>query len=82
MIRRENGAAELALVRGNFSNVQLVVTLVVMTLLLPCVNSFMVLIKEQGLWIALAIVTTILAYALVVGTLLSQTFAWIGVTFT
>jgi ferrous iron transport protein B len=82
MIRRENGAAELALVRGHFSNVQLVVTLVVMTLLLPCVNSFMVLIKEQGLWIALAIVTTILAYALVVGTLLSQTFAWLGVTFT
>jgi ferrous iron transport protein B len=81
MVRRESGAAELARVRGGFTNLQLVVTLVMMTLLLPCVNSFIVLIKERGLRVGLTIVGVILVYAFVVGTTLSHLCNWFGVTF-
>ena len=81
MIRRENGAAELALVRGSFTSLQLVVTLVVMTLILPCVNSFIVLIKERGVKVALLILGLILVYAVIVGALLSQFCLLTGIDF-
>lgn len=81
MIRRENGAAELALVKGHFSNLQLVVTLVVMTLILPCVNSLIVLIKERGIGVSLVILGVIMVYALMVGALLDHACLWAGVTF-
>lgn len=82
MIRRENGAAELARVEDSFTNLQLVVTLVVMALILPCVNSFIVLIKERGVKIALIIVGIIMIYAIVVGAALSQFCLLMGIDFT
>jgi len=81
VIRRENGAAELELVRANFTNLQLVVTLVVMTLILPCVNSLIVLLKERGLAVGLTIVGVVMIYALLVGGALSHVCTWLGVGF-
>jgi ferrous iron transport protein B len=81
LIRRESGAAELAAVSGGFDNLQLVVTLVVMTFLTPCVNAVFVLVKERGLGRAAALVATVSVYALLLGTALNWTCHWLGITF-
>jgi len=81
MIRRESGAAELNLLRGGFDHVQLVVTLLVMTFLTPCINSFFVLIKERGLKNALVLVLLASAHALLVGAAVNGICRGLGVTF-
>ena len=81
MIRRETGAAELDFVRENFSNLQLVVTLVVMTFLIPCVNSIMVLIKERGFWTAIVMITSVSVIAVIVGAVLNNVCRVAGITF-
>jgi len=81
MIRRETGAVELDLVRDSFSNLQLVVTLVVMTLLTPCVNSVMVLIKERGFWTGIAMLMSVSIIALLVGAVLNNVCSVAGITF-
>ena len=81
MIRRENGAAELALVRGHFSNLQLVVTMLVMTFLTPCVNAVLVLIKERGLRNAAIMLVFVSLYAVAVGAAVANLSTLLGVTF-
>jgi len=81
MIRRENGAAELTLVQGNFSSLQLVVTLFVMTVILPCVNSAIVLFKEQGIKVSVILLFIVSTYAIVAGTGLNWACHAMGVTF-
>lgn len=81
-IRREAGATELNLLRDHFDNVQMVVTLLVMTLLLPCVNTAIVIIKERGLKVAVAVLTTAVVSALAVGALVNAVCRGVGVTFT
>ncbi len=81
MIRRENGAAELTLVQENFTSLQLVVTLFVMTVILPCVNSAIVLLKEQGIKVSLLLLFIVSAYAMVAGAGLNWTCHALGITF-
>jgi len=81
MIRRENGAAELAVVQGGFDSLQLVVTLFVMTVLVPCVNTTIVLVKEHGLKLAALMLTAVCAYAVLAGAGLSWICRLSGVTF-
>ncbi|MFC1596760.1 FeoB small GTPase domain-containing protein [Planctomycetota bacterium] len=81
MIRRENGAAELTLVKDHFSSLQLVVTLFVMTVILPCVNSAIVLLKEQGMKISMLLLFIISLYAIVAGAGLNWVCHALGVTF-
>ena len=81
MIRRESGAAELNLIMGGFDNVQLVVTLLVMTFLTPCINSFFVLIKERGLKNAFLLVLVASVHALLVGAAVNAACRGLGVTF-
>jgi ferrous iron transport protein B len=81
LIRRESGAAELELARGGFDNVQLVVTLLVMSFLMPCVNSAMVLVKERGLPAAAAMIGVVCVYAVGVGAALNAVCRALGVTF-
>ena len=81
LIRRESGAAELELTRGGFDNVQLVVTLLVMSFLMPCVNSAIVLVKERGLPAALAMIGLVSVYAIAVGAVLNALCRALGVTF-
>ena len=81
IIRREAGAVELDLLRANFSNLQLVVALLTMTLLIPCVNTMVVLFKERGARVAGVILAGVFAYALLAGGLVNHLCRALGVTF-
>jgi ferrous iron transport protein B len=81
MIRRENGAAELTLVQDHFNSLQSVVTLFVMTLIVPCVNSAIVLLKEQGIKICVLLLLLVGVYAVAAGTGLNWVCQALGITF-
>jgi ferrous iron transport protein B len=81
IVRRETGAVELDLLRAEFSNLQLVVTLLTMTLLIPCVNTVVVLFKERGIRVGAAILSGVFVYALLAGGLVNHTCRALGVTF-
>jgi len=81
-IRREAGATELNLLSSQFDHVQLVVTMLVMTLLLPCVNTAIVMIKERGLKVAGIIILTVVISAFAVGALVNAVCRALGVAFT
>ncbi len=72
-LRRDYGAAGLFDMarHGALSPVQIVVSLTVMTLFVPCVANFFVLIKEQGARSALLITGLISVYAILVGAVLN-----------
>ena len=59
----------------------LVVTLLVMTFLVPCINSIIVIVKERGVKTSAAILTTVVVWALVVGATVNWTCRALGVTF-
>lgn len=73
-LRRDYGAAGLydLAMKGFLNGQQIVVALVVITLFVPCVASFLVIIKEQGMKRALAIVGFIVPFAVLVGAILSR----------
>lgn len=72
-LRRDYGAAGLFdLARhGQLDFIQIVVSLTVMTLFVPCLANFFVMIKEQGLKVAVAMVGFVSCYSIVVGALLN-----------
>ncbi|NOZ86353.1 MAG: ferrous iron transporter B [Deltaproteobacteria bacterium] len=81
-IRRENGAAELDLVRSHFDSVQVLVTLLVMTVFTPCMNSTIVLFKEQGIKVATAILVFVSIYGILAGGVLNWICRTFSITFT
>jgi ferrous iron transport protein B len=81
IIRREAGAVELDLLKANFSNLQLVVTLLTMTLLIPCVNTVVVLVKERGARVAGEILAGVFIYALLAGGAVNHVCQALGITF-
>jgi ferrous iron transport protein B len=81
IIRREAGAVELDLLRADFSNLQLVVTLLTMTLLIPCVNTMVVLFKERGARVAGTILAGVFVYALLGGGLVNHACRALGISF-
>ena len=81
IIRRESGAAELQHLAGNYTNLQLVVNLLVMTLISPCINAIIVLFKERGMRVGATIVVTGAIYALIVGSAMNYTCQFFGITF-
>jgi ferrous iron transport protein B len=83
IIRREAGAALLAqqYTAGMYDGVQVMVTLLVMTLMIPCINSVLVMYKERGFKIATVTLATVFLYALLMGGLVNQIFSWLGVQF-
>lgn len=83
VVRREAGAALLAqqASAGMYDGVQVVVTLMVMTLMLPCINSVLVMYKERGLLVSTVIMFTVIAYSLLAGGLIHFVFRWLGVQF-
>jgi len=70
-LRRDYGAAGLYdLARaGIMSPVQITVSLIALSLYVPCIASFLVMIKERGWKTALAIMVFVLTYATVIATL-------------
>lgn len=81
MIRRESGATELEHLRPIYTNLQLVVNLLVMTFVAPCINSFIVLFKERGIKAGLVINIAVFLYAILIGGLVNHLFLYLGVTF-
>lgn len=82
VIRRESGAVELEHINGIYTNLQLVVNLLVMTFLTPCINATIVLYKERGGMAASAIIGAVTVYAVAIGSIVSQTCRFFGITFT
>lgn len=79
LIRRENGVAELARLQGGFTGNQLLITLLIMTFLMPCINATLMLFKERGAKTATAILTIVLIYTTLVGGALNYGLQMAGV---
>ena len=82
-LRRDYGAAGLfALARsGQLTGVQSVVALTVMTLFVPCVANFLMMVRERGLRTGLAIVGVITPIAVLTGAGLNHVLHAFGVQF-
>jgi ferrous iron transport protein B len=82
-LRRDYGAAglyELAR-QGRLDPVQLIVAMVTITLFVPCIANFFIMIKERGMRTALTMVAFIVPMAFLVGGLLNWGLRTFGVTF-
>ena len=68
-LRRDYGAAGLFQLahNGQLTGVQAVVALTVMTLFVPCVANFLIMVRERGLRVGLAIVSVITPVAIFTG---------------
>ncbi len=80
-LRRDYGAAGLLKMQqdGLLTVTQVLVSLVVITLFVPCIANFFVVIKERGLRTALLIVAFIFPFAVLVGGVVNFALHWTGV---
>jgi len=74
-LRRDYGAAGLFMMtrEGLLDPIQIVVSLTVMTLFVPCIANFFMMVKERGMKTALYMVTFIFPFAFGVGGILNWT---------
>jgi ferrous iron transport protein B len=81
-LRRDFGAAGLYRLadRGMLDGVQVVVSLVVMTLFIPCIANFFMIVKEQGTRVAVKVALFIFPFAVLVGAALNVALRWMQVT--
>jgi ferrous iron transport protein B len=77
--RRDYGAAGLLDMQDAFTGVQLVVAAVTLTLFIPCIAQFAVMIKERGLRTAIYIALFIFPFAFFIGWLLNLILTASGV---
>jgi len=82
-LRRDYGAAGLFLMArdGALTHVQAVVALTVMTLFVPCVANFLMIVKERGLKIGLAILGVVTTIAVGTGAGLNAVLRFFHVAF-
>jgi ferrous iron transport protein B len=82
-LRRDYGAAGLFQLAhaGQLDAVQAVVALTVMTLFVPCVANFLMMVKEQRLRPALAILAVVTVIAIGTGAVLNLVLRGLHVTF-
>lgn len=82
-LRRDFGAAGLFdMARsGMLSTNQLVISLVVITLFVPCIANMLMVIREHGRRTALGVVGTVFPLAFGIGGLLNLVFRLLGITF-
>jgi ferrous iron transport protein B len=82
-LRRDYGAAGLYQMAHAhaLTSVQAVVALTVMTLFVPCVANFLMIVKEQGLKVGLTILGFITVVALSTGVALNYVLGFLGVTY-
>jgi len=80
-LRRDYGVAGFYALQkaGQLSNVQIAVGMVTITLFVPCIANFLVIIKERGIRIALGIVGFIFPFAFLVGGILNLVLRATGV---
>jgi ferrous iron transport protein B len=83
-LRRDFGAAGLYRLaqQGSLDAVQVVVSLVVMTLFIPCIANFFMIVKEQGARVALRVALFIFPFAVLVGAVLNAILRMMGATLT
>jgi len=81
-LRRDYGAAGFFKLQedGFLDPVQTVVALVTMTLFVPCIANFFMMVKERGFRAALAMTAFIFPFALAVGALLNLGLRGLGIT--
>jgi len=81
-LRRDYGAAGLFVLArdGVLDPIQIVVSLVIITLFVPCVANFFIIIKERGLKTALAMSAFIFPFAFAVGAALNYILRGLGVS--
>jgi len=82
-LRRDYGAAGLFHLAqtGQLTGVQAVVALTVMTLFIPCVANFLMIVKERGLKVAMVLLGVITPIAIFTGTGLHYVFDAFGIRF-
>ena len=82
-LRRDYGAAGLYDMarEGRLDSVQLIVSMVTITLFVPCMANFLIMIKERGWKTAVAMAAFIVPVAFVVGGGLNWGLHALGVTF-
>lgn len=76
-LRRDFGATGLFALSAELTPIQAVVGMVTITLFVPCIASLMMIIKEQGLKIAAAMLAFIVPFAFLVGGLLNHLLHWV-----
>jgi ferrous iron transport protein B len=78
-LRRDFGAAGLYRLAedGRLDIAQILVATVTITLFIPCVANFLMIVKERGWRTGLAIAAFIFPFALAVGALLNALFRWL-----
>jgi len=77
--RRDYGAAGLFSIQDTLTGIQLAVAAVTLTLFVPCIAQFVMMIRERGVPAALAILGFVVAYAFLVGFLLNKILTASGV---
>ena len=82
-LRRDYGAAGLFSMAkaGMLSNLQVVVSLVTITLFIPCLANLLVIVKEHGGKVAAGMALFIFPFALLVGAAVNFFSRWAGITF-
>jgi len=82
-LRRDYGAAGLFdMARaGLLTNLQVVVSLVTITLFIPCLANFLVIIKEQGAKVAAGMAVFIFPFAVIVGAVVNFVSRALGIHF-
>ncbi len=82
-LRRDYGAAGLYALQkeGVLEPVQVVVSLVTLTLFVPCIANFFMIIKERGLKIAIYMALFIFPFAILVGGVTNMVLRALGVQF-
>ncbi len=82
-LRRDYGAAGLYVLNktGEMNNLQTLVSLVVITLFVPCIAQFLVTIKERGIKVASIILSFTIIFAFVVGGILNFILRFFGIIF-
>ena len=71
-LRRDFGATGLFALSHQLSPIQAVVGMVTITLFVPCIASVMMIIKEQGLKVAAAMLVLIIPFAFLIGGVLNH----------
>jgi ferrous iron transport protein B len=81
-LRRDYGAAGLFAMQraGHLNPVQTVVSLTVITLFIPCVANFLVMLKERGIRTGLAIAGFIIVYSFGVGWVMNAVLHRVGMS--
>jgi ferrous iron transport protein B len=82
-LRRDYGAAGLFLLarQGLLTSTQVVVSLVVITLFVPCIANFLMIIKEFGWRTAVAVSSFVVPFAFAVGGVLNMAVRVLRITF-